>query len=160
MRRRTSRGFTLIEVIIVVAIIAILVVLSVPGLQRSRSAAYEAQAVAGLKSLRAAAELYYRDRGYYPPMDPAFSTDYWDELQGYLPPEVKLAGPTDAMAKNYELRARTDTYPSAVTDSLGRIVGSHLFTIGAFPTNPELRLRTFYIEEAGTVTVNSAFENY
>ena len=143
-----------------VAIIGILVVLAVPGLRKSRTAAYEAQGVKALQTVRAAAELYYRDRGYYPAMDATFSTSYWDELRGYMPPEVAAAGPTDALAKGYELRAKTDTFPNQDTDPQGRILGSHLFTIGAFPIDPEQRLRTFFIEEAGTVTVNSAFENY
>jgi len=157
--RRQQAGFTLVEVLIVVAIAALLIILALPGLQKSRVPAYEASAVKGLQTIRGTFELYYRDRGYYPAMDTNFSTRFFDDIRGYLPPETYQAGLTDQLAKGYELRARTDTFPTAPTDSQGRILGSHIFTIGAFPVNPELGMRTFYIEAQGTVTVGSAFNN-
>lgn len=158
-RSREQRGFTLVEIVIVVAIITILILLALPGLQKSRVASYEASAVKGIQAVRGAFELYHRDRGYYPAMETNFSTAFFDEIRGYLPPETYQAGLTDQLAKGYELRARTDSFPGAPTDTRGRIMGSHIFTIGAFPINPELRMRTFYIEAMGTVTVDNGFNN-
>lgn len=157
--RRTHQGFTLVEILIVVAIISILILLSLPGLQKSRSASYEAQAVKGLQTMRSTFELYYRDRGFYPAMDTSFSNSFFSDVQGYLPPESYQAGLNDQMAKGYRLEARTDPFPGAPTDPQGRILGSHIFTIRAVPVNPEMRLRTFYIEAFGTVTEGSAFNN-
>lgn len=157
--KRNRQGFTLVEILIVVAIISILILLSLPGLQKSRASSYEASAIKGLQTLRFCFEGYYRDRGFYPAMGTTFSTNFFSEIQGYLPPESYQAGLTDQMAKGYELRARTDTFPGAPTDPQGRILGSHIFTIGAFPVNPEMGLRTFYIEVQGTVTEGSAFNN-
>lgn len=157
--RRAHQGFTLVEILIVVGIISILILLALPGLQKSRASAYEASAVKGLQTMRSTFELYYRDRGFYPAMETSFSTAYFSEVQGYLPPESYQSGVTDQMAKGYELRARTSTFPGAPTDAQGRTLGSHIFTIGAFPVNPEMGLRTFYIEAQGTVTVDNAFNN-
>ena len=156
---RPQRGFTLVEILVVVAIISILILLSMPGLQKARVSSYEASAIAGLKTVRGAFEMHHRDYGFYPALSPSFSTNYLDQIRGYLPPEVTQAGVTDQIAKGYELRAMTDPFPNAPTDSAGRIMGSHIFTIGAFPLNPELGMRTFFIEAQGTVTKTNAFDN-
>jgi type IV pilus assembly protein PilA len=51
---RTSKGFSLIELLIVVAIILIIAVIAVPSFLRSRMAANESAAVASLRTLNSA----------------------------------------------------------------------------------------------------------
>jgi prepilin-type N-terminal cleavage/methylation domain-containing protein len=48
-RRRTQTGFTLIEILIVMAIIGILMAIAIPGLLRSRLSANEAAAIADVR---------------------------------------------------------------------------------------------------------------
>ena len=52
------RGFTLVEIMIVVAIIALLVVIAVPNLLRAKITANESAAMATLKTLATASEAY------------------------------------------------------------------------------------------------------
>jgi type IV pilus assembly protein PilA len=60
-----SKGFSLIELLIVVAVIGIIAAIAVPSLQSSRKAANEAAAIAHLRSWTSAQELYFQRFGVY-----------------------------------------------------------------------------------------------
>lgn len=66
MRTERERGFTLIEMMIVVAIIAILVAILVPNFMRARAQAQTAACEANLKEIATALELYQTDHQTYP----------------------------------------------------------------------------------------------
>ena len=73
MLRTRERGFTLIEMMIVVAIIAILVAILVPNFMRARAQAQTAACEANLKEIATALELYQTDHEEYP--DTSGATD-------------------------------------------------------------------------------------
>jgi general secretion pathway protein G len=95
--RRSSGGFTLIEIIIVFALIGILVGLALPRYQHSRRRAQEAVLKEDLFTLRKLIDQYYTDKGKYPaslrtlvedgylrilPIDPMTgSADTWQEVR-------------------------------------------------------------------------------
>jgi general secretion pathway protein G len=64
--RRAARGFTLIEILIVVMIIGILVTLAQPSFHRAVRSAKEATLKENLFVLRDVIDQYYADNGKYP----------------------------------------------------------------------------------------------
>jgi len=56
---RTNRGFSLIEVLIVVAIILIIAAIAIPNLLQARMAAHEASAAGCLRAITSAEAAYY-----------------------------------------------------------------------------------------------------
>lgn len=64
--RRRQAGFTLIELIVVMAIVALLVSIAAPRYLLSLERAREASLRSSLQTLRAAIDQYTADRGHYP----------------------------------------------------------------------------------------------
>ncbi len=64
--REAERGFTLIELMIVVAIIAILAGILIPNFVNARAQAQSAACESNLRSIATALELYYADNQVYP----------------------------------------------------------------------------------------------
>src|SRR5450755_2652663 len=64
--RNKQKGFSLIELLIVVAIILIIAAIAIPNLLRSKMAANEASAVSSLRSLNTASVAYSTTYNQYP----------------------------------------------------------------------------------------------
>jgi prepilin-type N-terminal cleavage/methylation domain-containing protein len=64
--RRGRLGFTLIEILIVVAIIAILASIVIVGLGPAQQSGRDARRISDLQSIQNGLELYYQKCGYYP----------------------------------------------------------------------------------------------
>jgi general secretion pathway protein G len=66
MVRRSERGFTLLELIIVVAMIGILASIAMPALKDMPTRAKEAVLKTNLHSIRETLDMFYGDKGRYP----------------------------------------------------------------------------------------------
>jgi len=62
-----KKGFTLIELIVVIAIIAVMIAIAVPNLLSARERARDASKKQELNEMKTAIRLFYNDFQYYPP---------------------------------------------------------------------------------------------
>jgi general secretion pathway protein G len=107
-RRRRAAGFTLLELIIVVAVIGILATIAMPRLLEAPDRAKEAVLKTDLRTFRSVIDQYYADKGKYPaslevlveegylrriPVDPITrSAETWVPVYEELGPEEQLPG--------------------------------------------------------------------
>ena len=76
------KGFTLIELMIVVAIIAIIAAIAIPNLLESKKAANEAAAVSALRTISSAEELYNNRFGEYGELSEMTGEGFIDSVLG------------------------------------------------------------------------------
>ena len=65
-KKINSKGFTLIELMIVIAIIGILAAIAIPQFASYRRKAYNSAALSDLKNTKTNLESFYADWQYYP----------------------------------------------------------------------------------------------
>ena len=78
MRRIAERGFTLIEIMIVVAIIALLAAIAIPNVLRGRTTANESAAIGNARALISGLEMFRSVNNVYPTT--------WVQMTGATPP--------------------------------------------------------------------------
>jgi general secretion pathway protein G len=87
--QKADKGFSLIELLVVISIIGILIGLSAFGLQGARQSARDARRIADIEQIRSGLELYKADCGVYPTAD---------QMNGPLNPQGDLIGDNSSTA--------------------------------------------------------------
>lgn len=80
-----EKGFTLMELAVVIAIIGILLAVTLPRFTEVSNSAKEAKAKVDIRTIMAALELYYADKGDYPSSSADDLSDFPADFQKYLP---------------------------------------------------------------------------
>jgi prepilin-type N-terminal cleavage/methylation domain-containing protein len=134
------KGFTLVEIMIVVAIIALLAVLAIPSLLRTRMTANESAAQSTLNSISSATQTYRSSNPEYP-----------DSL-GLL--ENPASGPAyitfniAAGVDTFDKQGYTFTYYPTTDAATGNTIE---FGVDAIPLSANTGTRTFCITEDGVL---------
>jgi len=114
LRTKRGAGFTLIELMIVIAIIGILAAIAVPNFNRARAQAKKKSCVSNMKTMEGAIELYQMENSIPAGTAPSV-TDL--KTKGYLKTEPKCPG-----SGTYAIAMPSGT--NAVTDITCTIHGS------------------------------------
>ena len=142
MKPSRRSGFTLVEIMIVVAMIALLAAIAIPNVLRGRVSANEAAAIGNLRSLTSGLEMYRSVFASYPD---AWQADmYTTPTPDYGPASFNLlmAGGAASQVQGYQW-----TYtPTGAEPNVS------VFTITAVPaTVPSTGTRGFFADETGVL---------
>lgn len=163
---RSNKGFSLIELLIVVAIILIIAGIAIPNLMRSKMSANEASAVASLRTLNTSLILYSTTYDTLPAdlasLGPDATTGFAPTLAGADLIDSVLAGgdpitgaPPAAGALTAIKSGYTITYVPVV---VGAVTAT--YSIIAVPTAPNgTGIRTFYTDQSGVIRANASGAN-
>jgi len=136
-------GFTLIEVMIVVAIIALLAAIAVPNVLRGRTSANESAAVGNLRALASSLEMYRSVNNSYPD---AWQADLYTAADpDFGPPSYNLDIQGAAQTvQGYAFRFTPLPAGCAEPNCLQYTITANPQTLGRTGT------RAFFLDEAGT----------
>ena len=142
MRNNKQKGFSLIELLIVVAIILIIAAIAIPNLLRSKMAANEASAVGSLRTLNTACVSYSTTYGTFP----AALTNLQSAGGG-------TATSTEADLIDNVLAAGSKSgYSFSYT--LG--TGAQSYSINADPISTSTGTRHFFTDSSGVIRFNTS----
>ena len=146
--KRSSKGFSLIELLIVVAIILIIAAIAIPNLLRSRIAANQASAVGSLRTLNTSEVTY----------SSTFNVGFSQTLT-YLQPDPTGSSPTstaagliDSVLAVGSKSGYSFTYSPGPTDSNSRI-NTYQFT--AVPITSSTGTNYYFTDQSGVIRQNS-----
>ncbi len=131
---RSRKGFTLVEIMIVVAIIVLLAAIAIPNLMRARLNANEATAIAAMRTLSTAAESYRAAQS--PPAYPATLAS----MSNSTPPYI------DSVLGGGNKSGYTFTWAG----------GGTTFSVSAAPQSENITgVRSFFVDQSGVVRVGN-----
>ena len=143
---RPNRGFSLIELLIVVAVILTIASIAIPSFIRSRMRAHEAAAVSNLRTITSAEIAYSTTYGI------GYSTDLLRLGGNSLTADPTQAGLIDNALASGNRNGYSYAYTVVTTDPNGNVVQ---YSIVADPLNPGLSgQRSFYTDQTGVIREN------
>ena len=142
---KKQKGFSLIELLIVVAIILIIAAIAIPNLLRARIAANEASAVSSLRTMNTACITYNTSFNAYP------------TALTNLAPVTSPALPTSTAADLLDATLTTAPFQKSGYTFTFHAAGGTTYSINADPMNSGTTgVRTFFTDQTGVIHVSSA----
>ncbi len=80
---RSETGFTLVELLVVIAVLGILAGIAVPRLTGVRDRAYTAEALSGIGAIKTSLEMHQVEKRKYPASQKDFNTMAGEFIEGY-----------------------------------------------------------------------------
>jgi len=143
--RNKQKGFSLIELLIVVAIILIIAAIAIPNLLRARIAANEASAVSSLRTMNTACITYNTSFNSYP-----------SSLTN-LAPVASGTTPTSTSADLLDATLTTSPFQKSGYTFTFAVPAAGTYSINADPiTANQTGVRAFYTDQTGVIHVNAA----
>ena len=144
--RNRQKGFSLIELLIVVAIILIIAAIAIPNLLRSKMAANEASAVGSLRSLNTACVTY----------STTYGTGYPVALANLAPATPATAAAADLIDSVLAAGVKSGySFSYSSGTPVGGVVP--IYAITAFPmVTGQTGQRSFFTNESGVIRFNAA----
>ena len=147
MKRSTARGFTLVEIMIVVAIIALLAAIAIPNVLRGRTSANESASIGNIRALVSSLEMYRSVNNSYPTVAQTWQTTMYPAggVPAFGPPSFNntMAGgatPATGLVQGYSYRYLDGVVP-----------GQQYVLVTVPATLNQTGTRSFYVDDTGTI---------
>ena len=143
---KKQKGFSLIELLIVVAIILIIAAIAIPNLIKSKMAANEAAAVGALRTLTTA-EIAYST---------ACPTLGFTNVLNDLGTAATCPGGNNQIDPALQTGAKSGYLFTLTASTSGGSTANVLFTANADPQGPSSGTRHFFVDQTGVIRYNQS----
>jgi type IV pilus assembly protein PilA len=145
--QRRQKGFSLIELLIVVTIILIISAIAIPNLMRSKMSANEAAAIGALKTLTESAVMYSNSYGGFPHSIANLGPSGGGPGASSTAADLIDSGLATGVKSGYRF-----TFSVTGSDAAGNVVS---YAVTAVPVTPgSTGQRSFYTDQSGTIRVS------